>query len=54
MRNWSYLDCRMRYLAAVLLYLLLSGHVLPQAVHSQLDKALKLTISYAPFEGKCI
>lgn len=54
MRNWSYLDCRMRYLAAVLLYLLLSGHVLPQAVHSQLAKALKLTISYAPFEGKCI
>lgn len=44
----------MRYLAAVLLYLLLSGHVLPQAVHSQLAKALKLTISYAPFEGKCI
>lgn len=43
MRNWSYLYCRMRCLAAVLLYLLLSGHVLPQAVHSQLTKALQLS-----------
>lgn len=43
MSNWSYLDCRMRCLAAVLLFLLLSGHVLPQAVHSQLAKALQLS-----------
>lgn len=43
MGNWSYFDCRMRCSAAVLLYLLLSGHVLPQAVHSQLTKALQLS-----------
>ena len=43
MRSWSDLDCRMRCLAAVLLYLLLSGHVLPQAAHSQLTKALQLS-----------
>lgn len=36
-------DCRMRCLAAALLYLLFSGHVLPQAIHSQLTKALQLS-----------
>lgn len=43
MRNGSYLDCRVRCLAAVLLLLLLSGLVLPLAVHSQLTKALQLS-----------
>jgi len=43
MRNTSYLDCRMRCSAAVLLHLPLSGHVLPPAVRSQLTTALQLS-----------
>lgn len=43
MRNTSYLDCRMRCSAAVLLHLPHSGHVLPPAVRSQLTTALQLS-----------
>lgn len=43
MRNTSYLDCRMRCSAAVLLHLPLSGHVLPPAARSQLTTAVQLS-----------